>query len=361
MSKVCFFVGSLEGSGGTERVSIWLANELSKLTDYDVHILSLQGESRSFFSVSPNIKCSTLFSTYGSGTFRFPFIVSRLKRFLKNNDIDVLIDVESMLALYSTPAIYGSSVRHICWEHFNYNVDLGKKTRRLARQLAAWFADDVVTLTEKDRLLWMAGTKCKANMVSIPNPITVSKSDDINHKKDDVVLAVGRLTYQKGFDMLLEAWQQVSKDYPLWKLKIIGSGEDEEALLKRSIELELTKTIEFIPKTNHIENYYLQSKLFVMSSRFEGLPLVLIEAQAYGLPIVSFDCDTGPAEVVQDGENGWLCEAGNIMALKNSLLTGIEASMNDEYYQKLKESSINNSKRFSTNAILNSWLKLLSE
>ncbi|MCR9730376.1 MULTISPECIES: glycosyltransferase family 4 protein [Vibrio harveyi group] len=360
MSNICFFVGSLEGSGGTERVSIWLANELSKLSGHDVYILSLQGKSKPFFPVSADIRCSTLFSTYGSGTLRFPLIVSRLKKFLKNNAIDILIDVESMLALYSTPAICGTSVRHICWEHFNYKVDLGRKTRRFARRLAALFADDVVTLTERDKQLWISGTKCKANLVSIPNPITVSKPTDISQDKDDVVLAVGRLTYQKGFDILLEAWQQVSKEYPQWKLKIIGSGEDEEALSKRSIELDVTKTIEFIPKTNQIENYYLQSKLFVMSSRFEGLPLVLIEAQAYGLPIVSFDCDTGPAEVVQDGHNGWLCEANNIIALKDSLIKGIEASMNSERYQELTTHSINNSKRFSTETILSTWLKLLS-
>lgn len=361
MSKICFFVGSLEGSGGTERVSIWLANELSKVAGYDVHIISLQGGNEPFFPVSQDISCSTLFSTYGSGTLRFPLIVSRLKKFLKKNAIDVLIDVESMLALYSTPAISGTAVRHICWEHFNYNVDLGRKTRRVARRLAAIFADDVVTLTERDKQLWMSGAKCNANMISIPNPITVTQPNDINQNKDDVVLAVGRLTYQKGFDMLLEAWQQVSREYPQWKLKIIGSGEDEKALLQRSVELGITQTIEFIPKTNHIENYYLKSKLFVMSSRFEGLPLVLIEAQAYGLPIVSFDCDTGPAEVVQDGYNGWLCGAGNVMALKDALAMGIEASMDEKQYQELTTNSVNNSKRFSTETILDTWLKLLSK
>lgn len=358
MKKICFFIGNLNQAGGTERVSSVIASELQH-RGYQIHMLSLQCGDQPFFELADGIEVSQLFTTAGRGMLRLPLAIVKLRRYLQKNQIDILIDVESMLALYALPAVIGLKVRHICWEHFNYNVDLGKASRRLARKLAARFADDVVTLTERDKQLWLSKTTCKANITAIPNPVTISLPADINPHKEKLFLAVGRLTYQKGFDLLLQAWAQVAPLHPDWRLRIVGDGEDKAMLEQLRRDLNIEVSTELVPKTTNIAAHYQQAAFFVMSSRFEGLPLVLIEAQAYGLPIVSFDCDTGPAEIIKHGETGLLCEAGNVSALFDKMTNAVNCFSNGVIYKSFSVASIANRKGFSVDSIINKWSDLL--
>ncbi len=354
MKKICFFIGNLNNAGGTERVSSVIASELQN-RGYQIHVLSFQCGDKPFFKLAEGIHVSQLFTTMGRGMLRLPMAIVKLRRYLLQHQIDILIDVDSMLALYALPAVVGLNIRHICWEHFNYNVDLGNTSRRLARKLAAYFANDVITLTERDKQFWLANTKSKANIVAIPNPVTISLPSEINPHKEKLFLAVGRLTYQKGFDLLLQVWAQVAPLHPDWRLRIVGDGEDKAMLEQLRCELNIETSTELVPKTNNIAAHYHQAAFFVMSSRYEGLPLVLIEAQAYGLPIVSFDCNTGPAEIIKHGETGWLCEAGNI----NSLSEGINIAINVNWHE-FSLNSIANSNNFSLPVITDRWIKLFS-
>lgn len=358
MKKICFFVGNLNQAGGTERVSLVIASEL-QARGYQIHMLSLQCGDNPFFELADGIQVSQLFTTAGRGSLRLPLAILKLRRYLQQHQIDILIDVESMLALYALPAVLGLNIRHICWEHFNYSVDLGKASRRLARKLAARFADDVVTLTERDKQLWLANTKCTANIVSIPNPVTIILPTEINLHKAKLFLAVGRLTYQKGFDLLLQAWAQVAPLHPDWRLRIVGEGDDEGMLEKLRSELNIETSTELVPKTNNIAAHYQESAFFVMSSRFEGLPLVLIEAQAYGVPIISFDCDTGPAEIIKHGETGWLCEARNVSELSKYISKAVHCFNDETNYEKFSVYATEGIKRFSVNVIVDKWSDLL--
>ncbi|MDX7694296.1 glycosyltransferase family 4 protein [Aeromonas caviae] len=358
MKKICFFVGNLNQAGGTERVSLVIASEL-QARGYQIHMLSLQCGDNPFFELADGIQVSQLFTTAGRGSLRLPLAILKLRRYLQQHQIDILIDVESMLALYALPAVLGLNIRHICWEHFNYSVDLGKASRRLARKLAARFADDVVTLTERDKQLWVANTKCTANIVSIPNPVTIILPTQINLHKAKLFLAVGRLTYQKGFDLLLQAWAQVAPLHPDWRLRIVGDGEDKAMLEQLRRELNIEASTELLPKTNNIAAHYQQAAFFVMSSRFEGLPLVLIEAQAYGLPIVSFNCDTGPAEIIKHGETGWLCEAGDVADLSDKISNAVSCFNEEVTYKSFSQHSKENRNEFSVDVIIDKWSDLL--
>ncbi|BBS16438.1 glycosyltransferase family 4 protein [Aeromonas caviae] len=358
MKKICFFVGNLNQAGGTERVSLVIASEL-QARGYQIHMLSLQCGDNPFFELADGIQVSQLFTTAGRGSLRLPLAILKLRRYLQQHQIDILIDVESMLALYALPAVLGLNIRHICWEHFNYSVDLGKASRRLARKLAARFADDVVTLTERDKQLWVANTKCTANIVSIPNPVTIILPTEINLHKAKLFLAVGRLTYQKGFDLLLQAWAQVAPLHPDWRLRIVGDGEDKAMLEQLRRELNIEASTELLPKTNNIAAHYQQAAFFVMSSRFEGLPLVLIEAQAYGLPIVSFNCDTGPAEIIKHGETGWLCEAGDVADLSDKISNAVSCFNEEVTYKSFSQHSKENRNEFSVDVIIDKWSDLL--
>lgn len=356
MKRICFFIGDLNNSGGTERVSSVIASELQR-RGYQIHMLSLQCGDNPFFELADGIEVNQLFKTVGSGMRRLPMAIAKLRRYLQLHQIDILIDVESMLALYALPAVMGLNVRHICWEHFNYTVDLGKSSRRLARKLAARFADDVVTLTERDKHLWLANTTCKANIAAIPNPVTIELPSNINPEKEKLFLAVGRLTYQKGFDLLLQAWAQVAPLHPDWRLRIVGDGEDKTMLEQLRRDLNIEVSTEVVPKTTNIAAHYQQAAFFVMSSRFEGLPLVLIEAQAYGLPIISFDCDTGPAEIINKG--GWLVKDNSIDDFAQQCSNAIHIFDTPDY-RNIINASIGTSKMFCLSVALDKWLKIIN-
>ncbi|KAB7688527.1 glycosyltransferase [Plesiomonas shigelloides] len=357
--KICFFIGGLNSSGGTERVSSVIASELQQ-RGYQIHMLNLQCGDKPFFELADGIQVNQLFTSVGRGMLRLPLVIVKLRRYLKQHKIDILIDVESMLALYALPAVIGLNVRHICWEHFNYNVDLGKASRRLARKLAARFADDVVTLTERDKQLWLANTTCKARITTISNPVTISLPSEINLQKEKLFLAVGRLTYQKGFDLLLQAWAQVAPLYPDWRLRIVGDGEDKAMLEQLCCELNIEASTELVPKTKNIAVYYQEAAYFVMSSRFEGFGLVLVEAQAYGLPIISFDCDVGPSDIIINDSTGWLCRQNDVFSMAHKIRNAISIynEDNDRYYSMCSESIVN-SRRFSIDVILNEWIDLI--
>ncbi|WP_412706339.1 GalNAc-alpha-(1-_4)-GalNAc-alpha-(1-_3)-diNAcBac-PP-undecaprenol alpha-1,4-N-acetyl-D-galactosaminyltransferase [Aeromonas rivipollensis] len=354
--KICFFIGNISNAGGTERVTSVIANELLA-QGYDVSILSLECGFSPFFELSKDIYVSRLFKKSGRGILRLPMTILKLREFIKDNEIDIIVDVESMLALYTVPALVGLNVRHICWEHFNYNVDLGKRARRFARKLAAYFAHDIITLTDRDKALWLKNARCNARVTTISNPLTITLPSNINKKKEKVFLAVGRLTYQKGFDHLLTAWSAVTKKYPEWRLKIVGDGEDREMLEKLRIDLGISHTTELHPKTNDISLHYQQAAFFVLSSRFEGFGLVLVEAQAFGLPVISFDCDMGPAEIIRHEITGWLCEKNNVNSLSEAMISAINDINN---YDRKSVMAVQNSKRFSIESIISQWSRLLT-
>lgn len=296
--KILILGGNFNNAGGTERVGSMLANGLSE-AGYDIVLASFVGGDKPFFPINKDIKVDSLFSSPGRTLPRTPSLVYKIRKLLKDEHIDTLIVVETMSVLFTLPATLGLPVKHICWEHFNFNNDLGRKGRRLARQLAARYCDSVVTLTEKDKEYWLQGTSHKSQIIAIANPCPFPVQKYTKEENTKIVLAVGRLTHIKGFDMLLKAWIQVNESMPEWKLKIVGEGEDRAKLTDFIEKNELTDNVELVGNTDDVGQYYEQAEIFCLSSRFEGFGMVLIEALAFGLPVVSFDCDTGPEEVLE--------------------------------------------------------------
>lgn len=270
------------------------------------------------FSLSPEIPVSSLFDRpvkIFNSWFR---IVWRLSRFLKRERIDTLVVVESTHALYGVAAAKLAGVRCVVWEHFNFNVTLNRRKRVWGRQIAARWADDVVVLTQRDTALWREGATVRARLTAIPNmaPAVTERSYPSESR---LVLAAGRLTEQKGYDLLLQAWRIVKQDSRSagWDLLIRGDGPDRETLLQQAQGLD---RVTIAPATGSIDADYARAALFVASSRYEGLPMVLLEAMAAGVPVVAFDCETGPAEIVRDGETGSLVPPEEPEALAVALL-----------------------------------------
>ena len=308
--KVLILGGNFNSTGGTERVGSMLANGLSE-AGYEIVLGSISYGDKPFFPINKDINIISLFNSPGRTLYRTPNIIYTIRKLLKEEKIDTLIVVETMSILFTLPATLGLPVTHICWEHFNFNSDLGKKGRRVARQLAARYCDSVVTLTERDKGYWLQGTQHKSQITAIANPCPFPVQEYIKEKNTKIVLAVGRLTHIKGFDMLLEAWIQVNEVMPEWVLKIVGEGEDRAKLTDFIKKNKLTDSVELVGNTNDVSQYYKEAEIFCLSSRFEGFPMVLLETLAFGLPVVSFDCDTGPAEILED--------TGSILVPKNDI------------------------------------------
>lgn len=357
MKNICFLIGNLNNSGGTERVTSLIANELSK-QDYVISILSLAAGRTPFFKLEPTIKTYSLYSQTISFKKHFLLVTWKIRQFVKEHKIDTLIVVDSIACMFTVPALVGLDINHICWEHFNFNNNNDVKFRDIGRQWAAKYCDYIVTLTQRDKALWQQGlNNINANIVAIGNP---SPYENIQHSPSisgRVILGVGRLTKQKGFDILLEAWAQVCSINTDWTLRIVGDGEDVVALKNKAKTLGVEMHVDFIAATKDIEHYYQTSSFFVLSSRFEGLPMVLLEAQAFSLPIIAFDCDTGPSELIDEGVNGWLVKNGDIGALAKQLLKSI--SLDEDSYIEMSKKAQLSSQRFSVSNVTQIWLDIL--
>lgn len=352
--KILILGGNFNNAGGTERVGSMLANGLCE-AGYEIVLASISGGSHPFFPINKAIKTVSLFHSSGRILYRTPNIVYKIRRLLIKESIDTLIVVETMSVLFTLPATLGLPVTHICWEHFNFNSDLSKNGRRLARQLAARYCDSVVTLTERDKQYWLKGTQHKSQITAIANPCPFPAQDYTKKENTRTVLAVGRLTYQKGFDLLLEAWIHVNKSMPDWRLVIVGEGEDRNGLTEFITENKLTTSVELVGNSDDMSSYYKEAEIFCLSSRFEGFGMVLIEALAFGLPIVSFDCEVGPAEILE-GTDSILVPQSDVTLLAESLVN----LMNDE--EKRKIIALKSKKKaeiYQPDNILTQWIDLI--
>lgn len=168
-------------------------------------------------------------------------------------------------------------------------------------------------------------------------------------------IAVGRLSRQKGFDMLVEAWALIEKEVPDWKLDIYGQGPLQKELQGQIDGLGL-RNIELKGFSDDIHKEYMESSLFFLSSRYEGFVLVLMEAMATGLPAVSFRCKEGPEETIDNGINGYLVEEGNVQQFADC---AIKLMKNETLLKQFASKTKKDLDRFNTAAIINQWVELL--
>lgn len=170
------------------------------------------------------------------------------------------------------------------------------------------------------------------------------------------VMAVGRYDFQKGFERLIAAWAEVCSKVNDWKLEIIGDGALREKMLQQIEENGLNDRVVLkkLPAAQ-MKDAYMNTSIFALSSRFEGLPMVLLEAQAAGVPIVSFTCKCGPKDLIEDGINGFLVEEGDIDGLAKGLIRLIE---DEELRKKMGKAAYQNSELYTENAIMKHWIDL---
>ena len=356
MIKICFFIHNIAGHGGTEKICTALANELALLPDYNVSILSLENFDIPFFSVNPQIEISSL--KFSNSDIRKDYfkVISKYRKYLKANAIDIVVDVDIILSAISIPATTGIKTKVISWEHYNFFSKNNSFIRKISRKLAPKYSYCVVTLTEEDVLNYQNNVKCRRPIVCIPNFLS-SMPDKTANLESKIVLSIGHLVHGKGFDLLLEIWNSISSSVRNgWELHIVGSGEEEDNILKYIEKHELSDSVKILPPTPTIQENYSQASVFAFTSRAEGFPLVLIEALSFGLPTISFNCSTGPSEIIQNNIDGFLIQTFEIkpFAEKLSLL------ISDEQLRKeMGKNAIMGVERFSKEKIVEKWQEAL--
>lgn len=356
MKKICFFIGNLNLTGGTERVTSVLADILYK-QGYDVSVLSIYEGLAPAFEISEGIKLFQLFSQKVSMKAKFLTSILRLRSFIQDNKIETLIVVDSISCIFTIPALIGLDVKHICWEHFNFKFNFGSHFRDFGRKIATKYCDYVVTLTLKDSADWRNYyKKTKAEIVTIYNPSPYIVHDVSLKEKSKTVLYVGRLSKEKGVDLLLDAWVISIKIRPDWHLKIIGAGLESDHLKQKCKELNIQDSVSFLGEQKNLQPYYREAKFLCLPSREEGFGMVIVEAHAFGIPVLSFDIETGPRELIVEG-TGFRVEPYDVGLFANNILKIID--MTDFDYQQCSVACKNNMLNFSKETILSHWKRVL--
>ena len=213
--------------------------------------------------------------------------------------------------------------------------------------------DALVLLTREDANSWKGVT----NTFVIPNP-TPFYPEESSTCESHKAICVGRLNEQKGYEYLIDAWTIVSKRHPDWILNAYGSGEIKEQLQMRIDEKGVSNSLILNEPTSDIIDKYLESSIYIMSSRFEGFPMVLLEAMSCGLPCVSFDCPNGAKDIIEDGRNGFLVGYLNVEQLADNICKLIE---NESLRKEMSNHAREDVKHYLPTEIMKLWERLFSD
>jgi glycosyltransferase involved in cell wall biosynthesis len=381
--KICFLMDSIFSFGGVQRVTSVIAKELAK--DNDVTIITFDSPSAEntslynlyqadihyrYFSYPETPKWKKLFckaysflyrkvlpqnkqtsNWYSHSSFPSDKRLALIKE-LKAGNYDVIIGVHAPLAarLASCRPYLGNS-KLIGWIHNSYEALFSNDSLYIGKELRKHYEYQLQKLHNTIVLCHDDAKKYHFPVQVIYNPLTLEPGSPSqgNTKK---FLAVGRFSRQhKGFDLLIQAFHLIAEKNKDWTLDIVGEGVEEELYRRLMTEYGLEDRITIHPFTNHIQSYYSNAQVYVLSSRWEGFGLVLVEAMAHGLPIVSSDL---PTSIEIMGDFGLYFENGNVEELAQRL----EEATHLNWEKKSKEALII-AQRFDINTIINQWKQII--
>lgn len=373
--KIIYCICSIYNPGGMERVLLNKATYLAERMNWEVVVVTTDQQGKAPFYPFPKpIRLIDLDINYSVDNNQPAFTKitgylrrrklhrKRLTELLMKEQADIVVSLYPSESSF-IPSIQDGSKKvlelHYCkFFRLQYSRTglLGAIDRwrtRQDEQIVRRF-DKFVVLTQEDKGYW--GNL--PNIEVIPNAAMFISDvhSDCTAKR---VLAVGRLDYQKGFDRLIQAWALVQQDrrFADWQLDIFGQGEWKDMLEKLIQEKGLTQTAHINRPTNAIGKEYSRSALLAMSSHYEGFPMVMIEAMACGLPVVTFDYKCGPRDIIDDGMNGLLVKEGDIEGLASALIKIME---NDILRQQMSHQARKVTEQYSEEVVMQQWLSLFS-
>jgi glycosyltransferase involved in cell wall biosynthesis len=370
--KIVYCIGNIHNSGGIERVISIKSNYLVN-KGYEVHIVVIYPSAKkTFFNFNSRIQFHYLNLDFEKerGLKKHLNFKKNKKIFLQtignlfqNMKPDIVISTFCKYSKYIYELNDGSKKiieRHFAkYKRAQYyskldNYYLGRIITYLYRKkdydICKNF-DRFIVLTNEDKESW---GKNITNLEVIENPLTLIP----NHRallKNKRVISLGRLNQQKQFDHLIEIWNMIAQKYPDWKLSIYGNGEKEKVLKEMIERLHLSSSVEIHPATSDISSVLLENSIYVMTSKYEGFPLTLIESMVHGVPPISYMCKCGPKEIIHNEVDGLLVPFNNknIFAQKLSYL--IE---NENVRKRMGKAASENVLCYSQNVIMQKWIDL---
>jgi len=375
--KIVYIIDSLAGRGGAERILSEKMSYLALYDNYEVYVITCYqnpAQQLNAYPLSEKVRQIDLkIPYYSQYHYRYPVrlwkkwqiyrsLKNKLAAMVKSIDPDVLTglgyfqaDVVTGIQCRAKKIVELHEARIFTLSDHGLNRSLFS---RLYMRIYRWNyfrtverqADVVVSLTKGDAYQWR-----KARRVEVIPNFTMMPVADGQSPREKRVIAVGRLEWQKGFDRLIDLWAVVGKHYPDWRLDIYGSGSLEKDLRQQILSLGLDSQVSIQPFTEHIREEYLRSSVFVLTSRFEGFSLVLLEAAQSGLPSVAFDCPFGPSDLIEDGQSGFLVPDGDT----NVFVERLETLLGDESMrQRFSQCAINYVQKFCVDTIMQQWKTL---
>lgn len=370
--KIIYCVPGMYKSGGIERVIANKVNYWVRNGNEAIIITTDQCSRPYFFSIDPSVKKYDLDLNYenlnGLSVWKRYCITykmqklhrSRLETILMQEKADIVVSVWKHEALFLSEINDGS--RKVLELHTSkYSPILmypqsnilkrmfGKIRVKFNERVASKF-DRLIILSEKERYCWPKDVKVEV----IPNAcfFELSTRAKLNSK---IAIAVGRFEYEKNFLELIDIWAEIVKLHGEWVLEIYGDGWMKPQMEKRIQSLGIQDSVLIFPSTMQIMDKYMKSSIYLMTSHYEGLPMVLLEAQAVGLPIVSYSCPSGPSDIITDLHDGFLIESGR----KNEFIERVSTLMDDPILlREMGNNAINSAKRFSIDRIMTRWEKV---
>lgn len=357
--KLLYITNGITGSGGLERVLSIKASMLAEEYHYDVSIMTLNEPlAPPFYEFSPKVKILPIQFTKSTALNYIVNYRKEIQKLVNQCKPDIICVCDDGLKGFLLPKLIETRSKWVYERHVSKLILANDSDRRLKKvknklqwKLMDKFSnrfDRFIVLTEKNRLEWNHLT----NIEVIPNPLpfTTTRRSNLAKRK---VICVGRISYHKGQDILIKLWSNIHRRFPEWELHLYGK-EDLNFL-------DTTKLIDnvfFHPPEKNISKAYLDSSIYVMPSRFEGFGMVLIEAMAFGLPCVSFDCNYGPSDIISDGIDGFLVNNGNNDLFQQK----IEALIRDAELRKtMGDNAIKNVERFTAKNIVAKWDNLFRD
>ena len=342
--------------GGGENVAVQLANQFSRMGHTVFFVSNKERNNISdFYPIDENVQILPCFRHF------FPFKIFSLRRAIKKENPDIIIGVMPDSTFYTYLAAFGLHKKIISSDHSSFEKNPYSQRHLFPYLLKFYFNavyDCVTVLTKTDHDIVVKRFK---KTVVMPNPLSIAPATAINTNKKKRILAAGRLNiwHCKGFDILIKAWARIQEKYPDWTVEIAGEGDKGRQYLENLIaENHLENRVILSGFHLNIKDFFDDSEIFVLSSRYEGFGMVLIEAMSQGAACIACDYKGRQREIIQNDSQGLCVESENEEALAKALSRMIE---DEEYRKQVQENGWKRSLDFTPDKIGNNWARLFEE